>query len=530
MNEQRRFNKAKALGLIALIWAGIYLPALGVREFHGEEATRALPGIAMLEGASWLVPTMGGENYYRKPPVINWLVAGSMYLTGQRTELAARLPSAVAVLAFAITLVLVRSAWMDLRARTLSAIVFMTIGLIIEKGRLIEIDATYACFTGIGIWWYLAQWSFGKRGWSLWAVPSIFITVAMLEKGPLHLLPFYAAVIAVAAASGELRKLISLPAFAGACLICGVFGSWAILARGEATDQMSKTISSQFWIRFDPRLIEWEPWLTHIAKMLTVVFLPWLVCIPMWFSKQVHANLGPQSSRVFRSCRLATIVSFLLLMIMPAFRTRYALPVFPLVAILIGWAASNYVNSPRLDKLWRGALGLGFVAATATALVGLIWFSSGAGGYVAAGVTVIALGAVASSRRRYQGTFRLGVMTAALTVVVVFQYAAFAAVPMKRFERLRPVGQQVAEFVPPGQTLYVLRPRRHSFVFYLPRPSHFILPGDEIGDGVEYLILRQADLQSLRQGDNPRIRAGEILFELPDTIKDRFVLVRLAGG
>jgi len=400
MSEQRRFDKSKALGLIVLIWAGVFLPALGVREFHGEEATRALPGIAMLEGGSYLVPTMGGENYYRKPPVINWLVAGSMYLTGQRTELAARLPSAVAVLAFAITLVLKQSAWMDLRSRSLSAIVFMTMAIVIEKGRLIEIDASYACFTGIAIWWWLAQWSLGRRGWSLWALPSVMITVAMLEKGPLHLLPFYATVILVSAGSGQLRKLISFPHLAGICLLVGVFAGWAVLARAEATDEMARTMSSQFWLRFDPRRIEWAPWLIHIAKMPTVVLLPWLVCIPMWWSKQVHANLGPERSKAFRSCRLAAVVSLLLLMAMPAFRTRYALPVFPLVAILIGWAASNYVNSESLDRLWRGGLCLGLVGATVSALVGLIWFSSGVWGFVAAATTVFALGTVASSRRR----------------------------------------------------------------------------------------------------------------------------------
>ena len=36
----------------------------------------------MLETGNYLVPQVGGETYFRKPPLINWLVAASFKIFG----------------------------------------------------------------------------------------------------------------------------------------------------------------------------------------------------------------------------------------------------------------------------------------------------------------------------------------------------------------------------------------------------------------------------------------------------------------
>jgi 4-amino-4-deoxy-L-arabinose transferase-like glycosyltransferase len=63
----RRF----ALLLVVAVWAAIYLPSLGLFEIKGEEGRRILPGMAMLETGNYLVPQVGDEDYFRKPPLIN---------------------------------------------------------------------------------------------------------------------------------------------------------------------------------------------------------------------------------------------------------------------------------------------------------------------------------------------------------------------------------------------------------------------------------------------------------------------------
>src|SRR3954470_14221007 len=96
-----------SLALVVLCWAAIYLPGLGSLEIKGEEGRRILPAITMIETGNYLVPQVGSEPYYRKPPLVNWLVAGSFKLTGYRNEWTARLPSALAVLAVALAFIVV---------------------------------------------------------------------------------------------------------------------------------------------------------------------------------------------------------------------------------------------------------------------------------------------------------------------------------------------------------------------------------------------------------------------------------------
>jgi len=51
-----------------------------------------------------LVSYIAARPYLNKPPLINWIVAASFKLSGVRNEWTARLPSALFILAVALTL------------------------------------------------------------------------------------------------------------------------------------------------------------------------------------------------------------------------------------------------------------------------------------------------------------------------------------------------------------------------------------------------------------------------------------------
>src|SRR5205085_5307631 len=100
-------SRAASLLVVLALWAALYLPALGSLAIKGEEGRRILPGITMLQTGNYLVPQLGGETYFRKPPLVNWLVAASFKVTGIQNEWTARLPSVLCVLAVAIAFVTV---------------------------------------------------------------------------------------------------------------------------------------------------------------------------------------------------------------------------------------------------------------------------------------------------------------------------------------------------------------------------------------------------------------------------------------
>src|SRR5438552_8891573 len=100
-------TRAANLSIVILVWAALYLTDLRSLAIKGEEGRRILPGIAMLETGNYLVPQVGGETYFRKPPLINRLVAASFKISGHPNEWTARMPSDISVLLVALAFVTV---------------------------------------------------------------------------------------------------------------------------------------------------------------------------------------------------------------------------------------------------------------------------------------------------------------------------------------------------------------------------------------------------------------------------------------
>src|SRR6266516_1739231 len=197
LRENQPMSRVPAILLVLAVWAAIYLPALGSLAIKGEEGRRILPAVRMLETGDYMVPQVGSEPYLRKPPLINWLVAASFKIFGHRNEWTARLPSALSVLAVAIAFITVARASLGASGSTIAALIWLTNFGMIEKGRLIEIEALYVSLCGLAIIFWLSFWIQGKSAWLIWIPASIFLGLGLLTKGPMHLLFFYAVVLSV---------------------------------------------------------------------------------------------------------------------------------------------------------------------------------------------------------------------------------------------------------------------------------------------------------------------------------------------
>src|ERR1700746_1169771 len=98
-NIQHPMNsRLRALAIVLLVWSVVYLPALCSLAIKGEEGPRILPAIQMLKTGDYVVPQVGSNPYFRKPPLVNWLVVMSFKFFGARSEWTARLPSALSLL------------------------------------------------------------------------------------------------------------------------------------------------------------------------------------------------------------------------------------------------------------------------------------------------------------------------------------------------------------------------------------------------------------------------------------------------
>ncbi|HMJ05742.1 MAG TPA: glycosyltransferase family 39 protein [Chthoniobacterales bacterium] len=318
--------------LVLAVWAAIYLPGLGTLEIKGEEGRRILPAIAMLQSGNYIVPQVGSEPYFRKPPLVNWLVAGSFKLLGQRSEWTARIPSALSVLVVAVAFLAVGRGTLGATGALLGALVWMTNFGVIEKGRLIEIEAVYVSLCGLALIFWLSAWYEQRSRWITWTVPWIFLGLGLLAKGPLLLLFFYAVILSVLFRSGELRSALSFPHALGLLLMLGIFAAWAV----PCLLMMSSSGVTQVWTRQLSGRISGENfqlggWLLNIPRGLCY-FLPWTPLLALARSARFAE---PRRAALAQGLTWAVAVSFLGLSLVPGALARYTMPLLAPAAWLI---------------------------------------------------------------------------------------------------------------------------------------------------------------------------------------------------
>src|SRR5437870_1817252 len=275
-NIQHSMNsRLGALAIVLLAWALIYLPSLGSIAIKGEEGRRILPAIRMLETGNFIVPQVGSNPYYRKPPLVNWVVAASFKISGVRNEWTARLPSVLAVLAVAMAFVTIARPSLGPKGSIVAALIWMTNIGIIEKGRLIEIEALYVSRCGLAIIFWLSFWDQRKSAWLIWVPAAIFLGLGLLAKGPTHLIFFYAIVLAVLWQRKEWRLLIHPAHFAGLAIMVGIFATWAIpFLHSTTTHVAAVKWSNQFTGRLQGIDFRFVSWIQNVPRGL-IYFLPW---------------------------------------------------------------------------------------------------------------------------------------------------------------------------------------------------------------------------------------------------------------
>jgi len=521
-------GRGKAFLFVLITWVLIYLPGLGREGLKGEEGRRVLPAVEMLKTGSWILPRIGGADYYSKPPGINWLVAGSFAITGRQTELTARLPSVVFVLIFVSLLIWMPSPWMGVPARLISAIIFLTNIALIEKGRLIEIEAVYISLTGIAILLWLNIWSINGLKWLLWLAPSIVLAFGMLVKGPFILIFFYSVVVSILCYSKKFRSLFSPWHILGVFLIIFLFLGWLYLAFQQTNaSKMSSTMSSQLLTRIINKL-DFLYWGQNVVRSF-FVFLPWLLFVPMLWDKSLTSRIEPAGAVLFRGCRLGTVIGFILIILMPKMEARYTMPVIPIVCILLGWLLSLHTDFVSADRFWKNAILAFLVVSCLTAAAGLIFVSKSSATIIALVLAVSATAVVFWKRNEIQDTLSLTLMTALVFIVGMLQYTSFGLDIVTSQETRRPAALAINSIVPAGETIYIFKPTSYlnPTFFRLRPPVDYVLDANDVNVQMHYLLIKEEDLEVLKVDKKIASDSNQVLYELPDRIPGEFRLVRL---
>jgi 4-amino-4-deoxy-L-arabinose transferase-like glycosyltransferase len=441
-------SRAATFSIVLLGWAAIYLPGLGSLEIKGEEGRRILPAVTMLETGNYLVPQVGSEPYYRKPPLVNWLVAASFKLTGQRNEWTARLPSVFCVLAVALAFIFVARASLGANGSLIAALIWMVNFGMIEKGRLIEIEALYVSLFGLALVCWLSWWQQRRSPWLIWMVSSVFLGLGLLAKGPVHLLFFYAVVVAVLHRAGELRKLRHPAHLAGILIMLGIFAAWAIPSwQAMPGENLAQIWSIQLTGRFTGADFKLGNWLLNIPRGLAY-FLPWTLLLPFVRGARFPAS---RETNLLRALTWGCAVPFLVVNLLPGALPRYSMPAL----VPASWLMARALTASEIRRpAWWPTLQIPPV------------------------------------ERR----LRLVISTAIAAGIALCLYAVAVVPTLQRRAKVKPIAAQIDALVPDSEQLYAIDPDYQPFLFYMrsrlvyvsrveevPLPAHYLLvqPGME---------------------------------------------------
>jgi 4-amino-4-deoxy-L-arabinose transferase-like glycosyltransferase len=433
-------SRVASLSIVLLCWAAIYLPGLGSLEIKGEEGRRILPAVTMIETGNYLVPQVGSEPYYRKPPLINWLVAASFKMTGLRNEWTARLPSALCVLAVALAFASIARPSLGAKGSLMAALIWMVNFGMIEKGRLIEIEALYVSLFGLAFICWLSWWQQRRSAWLTWTVPWIFLGLGLLAKGPLHLFFFYAIVVAVLCSAGELRKLLQPAHLAGIVIMLGIFAAWAIPYWQTMHGNLAATWSGEFTGRLTADDFKLRNWILNIPRSLAY-FLPWTLLL---VAKARWAE--PAEQKLARSLALGCAVPFLVVNLLPGALPRYSMPLL----VPVCWLMTMMLTAEEFHWPWRRA----------------------------------------GKNLAFERRFRFVIFTAIVAGLALCLFA-LAGIPMlQRRAKVKPIAAQIEALVPESESIYAIDPDYQPFLFYMRHRLVYASRIEDVPVSARYLIVQ----------------------------------------
>jgi 4-amino-4-deoxy-L-arabinose transferase-like glycosyltransferase len=522
-------TRLHALAIIALFWAAIFLPGLGSVELKGEEGRRIMPAVTMLETGNWIVPYVGGKPYLRKPPMLNWLIACSIKILGAKNELAARLPSALSMLALGVAIVWVVGGWLGVEAALVAAIFALTNVGMLEKARLAEIEALYVALTGIGLVCWLAWRQDERSPWLVWVAPFFFFGLAMLTKGPPCLLFFYAVAAVVLWRERRLREFASIHHALGFLLMLAMFCAWAVPYLRMQPDAL-RVWTKESAGRFGEDTFEWHAWLLAVPRGLGN-FAPWVALLPLFWREDCLARVGGRDAALVRALRWPVLILFFGLLLIPGVLPRYTLPMLAPASVLLALVLHDDAETVRkiVVPIWKKIC----IVLIVVLVLGAAAAMRDARAVRLPALSVIAIAALLFTKRRQLARpLNLALCSGVIAACGVALYALAVVPRVQAAANVKPVGDFINKIVPAGSEVYVFNVRfltgkefaaYHPALYYVRAKCVYVSDADALPARADFAFTRDEALERLRA----RGREPSVLGEFSDKLGRRFVVVRL---
>ncbi len=335
-----------ALAIFVLVLLAL-LPRLGAQQIWSrEEARPALVAREMRATGEWAVPHIGGRVYAAKPPLFPWLVA--VLSPRGVSAVSLRLPSVLAAAGTAALTYALGAQLVAPGAGLVAAAALASSFAFVQWARTGRMEMLLTFWITLGCWSLLRWLATGRRTDAV--LLGLWMGLGVLTKGPSGLVPAAVAAIVLAAARPGARGL-GRAALACALAAGGVPALWLLFAWLTAPD------AARYLAEVGPKFVSElaEERARNPLALVGVGFLPWTLWLPL--VAVLLARAGRRGAGVLL-VPLAWIATVLLIFSTVVYaRDAYFLPLYPPLALLVGWAWQ--VTPTR----WSWALGAPLVVA-----------------------------------------------------------------------------------------------------------------------------------------------------------------------
>ncbi len=172
--------------LLGLSTIGIFLELGRMDVSTDNEGQRAAPPAEMIRSGDFVVPTLNGAPYLKKPPLLYWAIAGLYRLTGQVTAGIARIPTAVCAVLLVLAVYLVFRRLVDETPARWAALMLLGAPYFLERARWANLDVPLLLFTFLAVAGLYAAWRSRGRGQGigLAVLSGLALGAATMLKGP----------------------------------------------------------------------------------------------------------------------------------------------------------------------------------------------------------------------------------------------------------------------------------------------------------------------------------------------------------
>lgn len=332
-------------------------------ELMAEEPRRSIIAIEMLKSGDWAIPHIYGEIYYNKPPLYNWLIAGSMAIFGTG-EWAARLPGILSLMATGWLLYYVVKQYFNRSTAILTGLAYVTSIDLLFYGstNTAELDIFYGLVTALqvlAIFKYRQTEEYLKL--FLWSY--FFAAIGVLTKG-IPTVAFQGLTLLVyLIATKRWKQFFSYQHLLGMALFTLIVGGY--LYYFSLHEDVIKFLSQQFQ-EASQRTANEAKDVSIMSNMVVFIgmlmqkLLPWSLFAFLFFLPQVRKLVKQEKLLQFGLIFIAA--NIIIYWTASDIRTRYLYPFFPfLILILIPILGKVDLNKKWVNQFFWFFTGLLFV-------------------------------------------------------------------------------------------------------------------------------------------------------------------------